>query len=54
MGRATRTELLWAYAITREEFLKRVNHKNGLHPKEWENIRDILFDAMTKEETPIY
>ncbi len=54
MGRATRTELLWAYAITCEEFLKRVNHKNELHPKEWENIRDILFDAMTKEETPIY
>lgn len=55
MERATRTELLWAYAITREEFLKRVNDKIELHPEEWENIRDTLFDAMTEEETtPIY
>lgn len=54
MERATRTELLWAYAITREEFLKRVNDKIELHPGEWENIRDTLFDAMSKEETPIY
>lgn len=49
MGRATKTELLWAYAITREEFLKRVNDKIELHPKEWEDIRDTLFDAMTKK-----
>ena len=54
MERATETELLWAYAITREEFLKRVNDKIELHPEEWENIRDTLFDAMTKEETSIY
>ena len=54
MGRATRTELLWAYAITREEFLKRVNDKFELHPEEWEKIRDTLFDAMSKGESPIY
>ena len=54
MGRATRTELLWAYAITREEFLKRVNDKFELHPEEWKNIRDTLFDAMSKGESPIY
>ena len=54
MGRATRTELLWAYAITREEFLKRVNDKIELHPEEWEDIRDTLFDAMSKGESPIY
>lgn len=54
MERATRTELLWAYAITCEEFLKRVNDKIELHPEEWGNICDTLFDAMTKEETPIY
>ena len=53
MGRATRTELLWAYAITREEFLKRVNDKFELHPEEWKNIRDTLFDAMSKGESPI-
>ena len=54
MGRATKTELLWAYAITREEFLKRVNDKVELHPEEWEDIRDTLFKAMSKEKTPIY
>ncbi len=54
MGRATRTELLWAYAITREEFLKRVNDKFDLHPEELEKIRDTLFDAMSKGESPIY
>ena len=54
MGRATRTELLWAYAITREEFLKRVNDKFELHPEEWENIRDTLFDAMSKGESPMH
>ncbi len=54
MGRATRAELLWAYAITREEFLKRVNDKIELHPKEWENIRDTLFEAMSEGETSIY
>ena len=54
MGRATRTELLWAYAITREEFLKHVNDKFELHPEEWKKIRDTLFDAMSKGESPIY
>ena len=54
MGRVTRTELLWAYAITREEFLKRVNDKFELHPEEWEKIRETLFDAMSKGESPIY
>lgn len=54
MGRATKTELLWAYAITHEEFLKRVNDKIELHPKEQENIRNTLFDAMSKGETSIY
>lgn len=54
MERATRTELLWAYVITREEFLKRVNDKIELHPVEWENIRNTLFDTRIKEETPIY
>ncbi len=53
MGRATKTELLWAYAITREEFLKRVNDKIELHPKDWEDIRDTLFEAMSKGESGI-
>lgn len=31
-----------------------MNDKIELYPEEWENIRDALFDAMTKEVTPIY
>lgn len=31
-----------------------MNDKIELHPEEWENIRDALFDGITKEETPIY
>jgi ORF014 len=31
-----------------------VNDKFGLHPEEWEKIRDTLFDAMSKGESPIY
>lgn len=54
MGRATRTELLWAYAITHEEFLKRVNDYIELHPEEWKNIRDTLFDTLSKGNLPIY
>lgn len=54
MGRATKTELLWAYAITREEFLKRVNDKIELHPKEWEDIRNTLSEEMSKGEASIY
>lgn len=54
MGRATRTELLWAYAITREEFLQRVNDYIEPRPEEWENIRDTLFDALSKGELPIH
>lgn len=54
MGRATKTELLWAYALTREAFLKRVDEKYELRPDEWEDIRDSLFDKMVKGDSPIY
>lgn len=31
-----------------------MNDKFELYPEEWEKIRDTLFDAMSKKETPIY
>ena len=38
MGRATKTELEWAYLITREEFLRRVNARAELPAEEWINL----------------
>lgn len=54
MGRATKMELLWAYAITREMILKNVNEKVELRPDEWESIRNHLFELIQKNEAPIY
>ena len=54
MGRATKTELEWAYLITREEFLRRVNARVELPAEEWINIRDYLFDQIISNEAPIY
>ena len=31
-----------------------MNDKFELYPEEWKKIRDTLFDAMSKKETPIY
>ena len=46
MGRATRTEILWAYAITREEFLKRVNDYIEPHSEEWEREIFVILSLM--------
>lgn len=54
MGRATKTELEWAYLITREEFLQRVNARVELPDEEWINIRNYLFDQIISNEAPIY
>ena len=48
MGRATKTELEWAYLITREEFLRRVNARVELPAEEWINIRDYLFEQIIR------
>ena len=54
MGRATKAELLWAYAITREEFFKRLNEKSPLKKEDLDYLRDLLFDIINKDEADIY
>lgn len=54
MGRATKTELEWAYLITREEFLRRVNARVELPAEEWISIRDYLFNQIISNKTSIY
>lgn len=54
MGRATKAELLWAYAITREEFFKRINEKSPLRKDDLDHLRDLLFDIINNNEADIY
>lgn len=54
MGRATKSELLWAYAITREEFFKRLNKNSPLKKEDLDYLRDLLFDIINNDEAGIY
>ena len=54
MGRATKAELLWAYAITREEFFKRLNEKSPLKKEDLDYLQDLLFNIINKDEADIY
>lgn len=54
MGRATKTKLLWAYAITREEFFKRLNENSPLKKEDLDYLRDLLFDIINNDEAGIY
>lgn len=54
MGRATKSELLWAYAITREEFFKRLNENSPLKKEDLDYLRDLLFDIINNDEAGIY
>lgn len=54
MPRATKTELKWAYIITREKILKQLNEKGILSNKEWENVSKTLIEHVINDDTPIY
>lgn len=54
MGRATKSELLWAYAITREEFFKRLNENSPLKKEDLDYLRDLLFDIINNDKAGIY
>lgn len=54
MGRATKAELLWAYAITREEFIKRLNEKSPLKKEDLDYLQDTLFNLINNGEADIY
>ena len=54
MERASQSELLWAYAITRDEYAKRLSEKSLLKTEDLEFIRDRIFELINRGEAHIY
>lgn len=54
MPKATKEELHWAYLITREEILKRLDKKVGIDEEDWIRIRDHLIDMIVSGEAETY
>ena len=54
MERASQSELLWAYAITRDEYAKRLSEKSLLKTEDLEIIRDRIFELINRGEAHIY
>ncbi len=54
MERASQSELLWAYAITRDEYAKRLNEKSLLKAEDLEFIRDRIFELINRGEANIH
>ena len=54
MERASQSELLWAYAITRDEYAKRLSEKSLLKTEDLAFIRDRIFELINRGEAHIY
>ena len=54
MERASQSELLWAYAITRDEYGKRLSEKSLLKTEDLEFIRDRIFELINRGEANIH
>lgn len=54
MPRATKEELEWAYAVTREKFLERVNKKFPIKTDDWNRYLDGIFELISNDEAPLY
>lgn len=54
MPRATKDELEWAYALTREKFLVRVNELSPIRAADWNRYLDVIFGSILKDEASIY
>ena len=54
MPRATKEELEWAYALTREKFLVRANKLSPIRATDWNRYLDVIFESILKDEAPIY
>ena len=52
MPRATKEELEWAYAVTREKFLERVNKMFPLKADDWNRYLDGIFELISNDEAP--
>lgn len=44
----------WAYALTREKFLVRVNKLSPIRAADCERYLDVIFESILKDEAPIY
>ncbi len=54
MPKATKEELHWAYLITREEILKRLDKKVAIDKEDWIQIRDRLIDMIVSGEAETF
>ena len=54
MERASQSELLWAYAITRDEYGQRLSEKSLLKTEDLEFIRDRIFELINRGEANIH
>ena len=54
MERASQSELLWAYAITRDEYAKRLSEKSLLKTEDLEFIRERIFELINRGEANIH
>lgn len=54
MERASQSELLWAYAITRDEYAKRLSEKSLLKAEDLEFIRERIFELINRGEANIH
>ena len=48
MPRATKEELEWAYVLTREKFLVRVNKLSPIRALDWNRYLDVIFESILK------
>lgn len=54
MPSATKEELEWAYVLTREKFLVRMNKLSPNKAEDWNRYLNVIFDSILKDEAPIY
>ena len=54
MPRAIKEELEWAYALTREKFLVRVNKLSPIRAEDWSRYLDVIFESILNDGAPIY
>ena len=54
MEQASQSELLWAYAITRDEYAKRLSEKSLIKTEDLEFIRDRIFELINRGEANIH
>lgn len=54
MSKATKEELEWAYAITREKFIDRINKKSPIKAEDWKQYTEHILQLILNDEAPIY